>query len=62
MRRVVRERTYYGVTISRSLNNSMGLHWIAKAPKTADSLYLRADTLEGIKQLIREYYHVGRNR
>lgn len=42
-------RTYYGVTIWPHDPNSMGLRWTA----TIDGTRLRADTLDGIRELIR---------
>lgn len=42
-------RTYYGVSISRTGRNSMGLRWEAHVNRL-----LRADTLDGIKELIRK--------
>lgn len=54
-------RTYYGVEISRHGPNCSGLRWIAPAPRNArDCIYLRSDTLEGMKYLIRVYYKVGK--
>lgn len=42
--------TYYGVNIWPSDRNSSGIRWTA----TIDGVRLRADTLAGMKELIRE--------
>lgn len=41
--------TYFGVDIFRMSGNSMGLRWDARV----NGEYLRADTLAGMKELIR---------
>ena len=42
-------RQYKGITIERASMNSSGIRWTAS---TGNGLVLKADTLEGIKQLI----------
>ena len=42
-------RTYYGITIEPAGCNSSGIRWTA----LTEHGYLRADTLNGIKELIR---------
>lgn len=43
-------RTYFGHVIVAADRNSSGIRWLAQG---YDGLKLRADTLEGIKELIR---------
>jgi hypothetical protein len=44
---------YRGVDIDRHGPNSMGLRWIARNPREIGPVYLRADTLAGMRDLIR---------
>lgn len=50
-------RTYYGVTIHPQRPNSMGCRWWAFVPGYR---MVQADTLDGIKSLIRHYRGRGR--
>lgn len=50
------EHAYRGVTISPHGPNSMGLRWIALNPSPRGPLYLRADTLAGMRELIRDAF------
>lgn len=44
------DRTYRGIIISRAGLNGSGIRWIALSPAGG---FLRADTLEGMRGLIR---------
>ena len=45
--------TYKGVDVDRHGPNSMGLRWIARNPNpNGRTLYLRADTKDGMRELI----------
>lgn len=43
-------RTYYGYLIYRAALNEAGIRWYTHGKR---SIFLRADTLDGIKELIR---------
>jgi hypothetical protein len=45
-------RTYRGVEIERAGLNGSGIRWVAFIPGHG---FLRADTLDGVRELIREY-------
>jgi len=54
-RAIVKARIYRNVVILPAYRNSSGIRWIARL-NNGDRL--RADTLQGIRQMIREYLDV----
>lgn len=47
--------TYYGVTVDRAGVNSAGIRWSALVSFPGYAGFLRADSKEGMRELIRHY-------
>lgn len=47
--------TYFGISISRASWNNMGLRWISGQTPAGFPAFLRSDTKEGMREMIRHY-------